>query len=601
MYIKNNLFDVNKDKPSLTEDKTNYKLKNLLENESIKYLSKIKKINFLISNNYKLKIYYDEYIIKCYSNFIKIFNSIISNYIILNEYNDECDICIISIENKINLNNISINIVISGESNYIFNKNTDIGINSTKIFNNKYDIYFPQLFLSLWERKTNYKSNIYNNNDKKFCIYLYRYDLEYRVKLLKKINKYKKVECPGISCNNIEYDNSRSLYNNITFYDDAVLKFSNYKFVLALENNYKIGYVTEKIIDPIIAGSIPIYAGHHDVFNYINKKRVIYVYDFINENDLIEEIKKIDNDDNLYNTIISEPIFCSDINFDTFEDYIKIELEKSLGLKSRKILISNKNNDKYISNIDLVVKNLNTFNYDICNKEKYIKDFINKKDILLNINYSNISYTNNIPIFYINLKHREDRNENIIKQLDLINYNKNNIFRIDAILHDSPATGCGLSHIKALKMAKEVNCYYSIILEDDFIWENHKIVNNFLYNIYNLDLNNIKWNIICLSYNSKIKKKINNDFSILKNCQTTSGYIIKNSYIPTLLNLWEKTIDFRIKNNVNINDQINHYNTCIDIAWKSLQDNYWLLTTPRLGKQMPSYSDIEHRFTDYKV
>ena len=33
-------------------------------------------------------------------------------------------------------------------------------------------------------------------------------------------------------------------------------------------------------------------------------------------------------------------------------------------------------------------------------------------------------------------------------------FNTNLIFRIDAIKHDDGATGCGLSHIKALKKAK---------------------------------------------------------------------------------------------------------------------------------------------------
>ena len=118
------------------------------------------------------------------------------------------------------------------------------------------------------------------------------------------------VESLGRSCNNIKIKNTRQIYNsNETYNDIAVKIYSQYKFVLAIENTIKDYYFTEKIINPILANSIPIYYGTHTVFEIINKKRVIYFNDYDNINELILYIKSLLNDKDKYNQILSEPIF----------------------------------------------------------------------------------------------------------------------------------------------------------------------------------------------------------------------------------------------------------------------------------------------------
>jgi len=203
-------------------------------------------------------------------------------------------------------------------------------------------------------------------------------------------------------------------------------------------------------------------------------------------------------------------------------------------------------------------------------------------------------------VYYINLIHRKDRKIHIETQLNKINYPKNKIFRIDAIKHKNGATGCSLSHIKALKEAKKSNNNYSIILEDDFEWVNSNIVNEYLNKINNLKY---EWNVILLSCNGGIilnKIKENNCFNSINNCGTASGYIIKHSYIDTLLDLWIINVNHRIKNNINP-EHPEHHQTACDVSWKQLQDKSWLITDPKLGKQIKSYSDIQKRIVDYKV
>ena len=56
----------------------------------------------------------------------------------------------------------------------------------------------------------------------------------------------------------------------------------------------------------------------------------------------------------------------------------------------------------------------------------------------------------------------------------------------------------------------------------------------------------------------------------------------------------------RIKNNINPGHP-EHHQTALDVSWKQLQDKSWLITDPKLGKQIKSYSDIEKHIVDYGV
>ena len=220
--------------------------------------------------------------------------------------------------------------------------------------------------------------------------------------------------------------------------------------------------------------------------------------------------------------------------------------------------------------------------------------FIFRENIDKFYNYNKIEFP---KLYYINLKNREDRKKNLLRQLSIINYPNNKINRIDAIKKTDGATGCGLSHIKALKQALKENKINDcvIVMEDDFEW---KIKNpyNKIYNAINSDIN---WNVILLSCNGNISKNSKNLQKVI-NCQTTSGYIIKVKYIPILLKLWERDMNYRLKHNIKKGNK-EHHKTCIDISWKVLQKENWFSTNPIVGKQMNSYSDIENKVVNYHV
>ena len=106
---------------------------------------------------------------------------------------------------------------------------------------------------------------------------MYHVDYPHRIGIFTKFNKAIGVDSYGKSCNNIKMDSTRFTYTEKeTYNDNAVNIYSEYKFVLAIENTIKDMYFTEKLINPILANSIPIYYGTKDAFKIINKKGGFY-------------------------------------------------------------------------------------------------------------------------------------------------------------------------------------------------------------------------------------------------------------------------------------------------------------------------------------
>jgi glycosyltransferase involved in cell wall biosynthesis len=60
---------------------------------------------------------------------------------------------------------------------------------------------------------------------------------------------------------------------------------SNYMFHLSFENSFETGYVTEKVFDALIAGTVPVYLGATNDCRKLlpDSKAVIFVEDFNND------------------------------------------------------------------------------------------------------------------------------------------------------------------------------------------------------------------------------------------------------------------------------------------------------------------------------
>jgi len=124
-----------------------------------------------------------------------------------------------------------------------------------------------------------------------------------RIEFFYKLSNYKKVDSAGKWNNNIEGGPLQV---------DKKEFIKDYKFVISFENSSYPGYITEKVIEPIMVNSIPIYWGNPLVEKDINENRIINVGKFNSMDLAIEKIIEIDRDDLMALDIINQPAFNED-------------------------------------------------------------------------------------------------------------------------------------------------------------------------------------------------------------------------------------------------------------------------------------------------
>lgn len=196
-----------------------------------------------------------------------------------------------------------------------------------------------------------------------------------------------------------------------------------------------------------------------------------------------------------------------------------------------------------------------------------------------------------IPIIYINLEKRKDRNLNITYQLDKLDFK--NTQRFNAFELNNPALGCSMSHLKCLEIAKTNNYEYVFICEDDIDFTNPSLLISNVNSFLNL---NINWDVLIIGGNNMLPYVPVNDYCIqVMNCQTTTGYIVNKKYYDKLIQNYKEGIQLLIKNPENPNYRIDKY-------WLHLQNNdKWYMIIPPSVAQIQDYSDIEKKITNYRA
>ncbi len=140
----------------------------------------------------------------------------------------------------------------------------------------------------------------------KFCNFIYGNSVSHptRDALFYKLSEYKQVESLGRHLKNVEINDTR-------FCDDwakiSIDLKRPYKFSIAAENASFRGYTSEKIITSMMANTIPVYFGNPDIVNEFNSKSFINVNEFNNLDDVLKRVKEIDENDDLYCSIMAEP------------------------------------------------------------------------------------------------------------------------------------------------------------------------------------------------------------------------------------------------------------------------------------------------------
>ena len=149
-----------------------------------------------------------------------------------------------------------------------------------------------------------------------------------------------------------------------------------------------------------------------------------------------------------------------------------------------------------------------------------------------------------------------------------------------------------MSHIECLEIAIKNNWSHVLIVEDDIQFLNPEVFTNSLHLFLNSD---IDWDVLILGGNNMLPYTDVNEYCIkITNCQTTTGYLIKQHYYNTLLNNFKEGLEMFIKTSSE------PYNYAIDMYWKNLQKiDKWYMLKPLTVIQKPNFSDIEKKDVDY--
>lgn len=181
---------------------------------------------------------------------------------------------------------------------------------------------------------------------RKFCNFVYHNlslgnNARRRIEFCKELSKYKTVDCPGVVLNNMKGKISDRNGN----WQSGKLEFiKDYKFTIAFENIILPGYSTEKIYHPLLVKSVPIYSGDPGIKKYYNSKAFINVDDYSTWDQAIEEIIRLDNDDDLYLDMVKESEFIENCDYDKQLEkflYRIVKIGNSEDTRNPKILTSN--------------------------------------------------------------------------------------------------------------------------------------------------------------------------------------------------------------------------------------------------------------------
>jgi hypothetical protein len=111
-----------------------------------------------------------------------------------------------------------------------------------------------------------------------FCNFLYSHQVPYRERFFEQLSKYKKVDAPGKSMNNMP--GIDALYKGGKW--EIKKQFlSPYKFTIAFENDIYPGYQTEKLYDAMQVNSIPVYCGDPFIGDIFNTKSFINAGEYL--------------------------------------------------------------------------------------------------------------------------------------------------------------------------------------------------------------------------------------------------------------------------------------------------------------------------------
>ena len=144
--------------------------------------------------------------------------------------------------------------------------------------------------------------------ERDFCCFIATNSLAHpmRDEFFRKLNELKRVDSWGRHLNNS--GTIRNSSSGLGYELEKLELESGYKFTLALENGLFAGYLTEKVFSGAKSGAIPIYWGNELIEKDFNPNSFINCHKYKDFGEVIERIKEIDNNNDLYLKMLKSPI-----------------------------------------------------------------------------------------------------------------------------------------------------------------------------------------------------------------------------------------------------------------------------------------------------
>lgn len=196
-------------------------------------------------------------------------------------------------------------------------------------------------------------------------------------------------------------------------------------------------------------------------------------------------------------------------------------------------------------------------------------------------------------IYFINLKHRKDRLEQINDEFNKMGVPREKIERIDAVNSKyNGHIGCCKSHIKIMNTILKNKHKYTLVFEDDFVFNVDKQTFNDKLTTF---LNDKKddWDIVQLASVYVKTHDSEKDYKKVKRASTSSAYLINREFVSTLLAELTSSLELMEKDMKKFNQRNNgelkkKFETpyALDQNWYPLQaQSRWYLFKPYLGRQ----------------
>jgi len=148
-------------------------------------------------------------------------------------------------------------------------------------------------------------------SDRRFCVFVVKNgSARVRNAFMEMLSgEYKRVDSAGGFRNNMP--GGQTAPEDAVTYGDRYFPFlARYKFMICFENSKHPGYVTEKLLNAYLGGTVPIYWGTPEVLTWLNLNAFLFLEDESEDamRALVARVKALDADDAAYAAMHREPL-----------------------------------------------------------------------------------------------------------------------------------------------------------------------------------------------------------------------------------------------------------------------------------------------------